>query len=141
HAQRVSDLPLTRASGCAILRCDMKRMGVVLFAALVGTGAGCATPWQGVLDGMNAGTIKTEVSSEQHDFARAAPPGFQPSPANRWILFIYDPKQDAKADAAFRRLSRTCFMHSLPPEENLAEGDPQAGRPRHAAICAFERVP
>ena len=56
-------------------------------------------------------------------------------------LFIYDPARDPGADAAFRRLHTTCFMHTLPPEENLPEGDPMAGKPRHAAICAFERVP
>ena len=89
-----------------------------------------------VLDGMKAARVSVEISSERDDYNALAPEGCAPSKENKWLLFFYDPASDPQSHAAFGRLAADCFMHTVPPPEDEPETES-----RHAAICAFERVP
>ncbi len=111
----------------------MKHWTVVACAFLLG---GCLRVWLPVAGAMRAKTMQVELSTEDDDYNSKAPPGFTPAKKNKWVLFFYDPAVAVDAHAAFLKLASDCFQLELPPDE-----DDEAKKPRHAALCAYERTP
>ena len=93
--------------------------------------------WNPVLTGMRDGSIITELNADDDDYNSQAPEGFETSPSNRWVLFYYEPDVAPDVHASFSKLNDLCFLKRLPNPD--AEGEEDATR--HAALCAFERVP
>ena len=56
---------------------------------------------------------------------------------DRWLIFIYDPKDAQSAHEAFAGSSEYCYFDVV-----MYEGvDEDQERPRQAAICVLERTP
>jgi hypothetical protein len=96
----------------------------------------CYRAWLPVAEGMHRQSVKVELSSEADTFNSKAPAGFKPSEKNKYVLFFYDPAVAPKVHQAFLGLARDCFMLVLPPDP-----DEDGGKPRHTAVCAYERTP
>ena len=103
---------------------------LLLLAAVLGA-VGCTHPWMTVLYGMRAERIETELLMEDEDMNARAPKNIAPSESNRWVVFLYTPQEDEDAHQAFQSLDADCFLTELD----------RPGGPRHAAICALERIP
>jgi len=97
---------------------------------------GCYRAWLPVAEGMHTQAVKVELSSESDDYNSKAPAGFKPAQKNKWVLFFYDPAAAPKVHSAFLGLDRDCYLLMLPPDP-----DEDSGKPRHTAVCAYERVP
>lgn len=109
----------------------------LLFAALLLGLAGCFHPWMPVLRGMQADKVVAEVSGDEDDYNSKRPPTVSPSESNKWVLFVYEPKDVPKTHAAFAGFTDDCFFQTIQYEG----ADDDAPKPYHAAICAYERTP
>jgi len=100
-------------------------------------GLSACHPWLAVLRGMQSEKIVSEITSKEADYNAKAPKGVARSPTNRWLIFIYDPKDAQSAHEAFAGSSEYCYFDVV-----MHEGvDEDQERPRQAAICVLERTP